>query len=270
MSRVPSQTLSLTGRSTSQSIPSKDPPISEDDSTWLWSQFCGAVWDSFGQGAARDISSFRATCERLWKPFLKPVLDGTYNPRDFSRLMVRNRGLFQSEGALMDEVIPSVLSKVPTETPTSRSQPKRKEQPLLPFYPAYLLIAAYLASHTQTRHDTALFSKASFAKKRRRKTGALTIPTSQRTIARKLAGSHPFPLERLLAIFHAILPQDVRGGGADVMMQIATLRELRLLVRAGAGGDMLDGGKWRCAVGWDFVRGVARGVVCEIEDWIVE
>jgi len=71
----------------------------------------------------------------------------------------------------------------------------------------------------------------------------------------------------MLAIFHAILPHEMKGGGTDVMGMVATLVGLRLVVSAGEGGQ---GGKWRCGVGWEFVRGVAMGVGFDIDSYIIE
>lgn len=55
------------------------------------------------------------------------------------------------------------------------------------------------------------------------------------------------------------------------MGMVATLVGLRLVVSAG-GGDVLGegGGKWRCGVGWEFVREVARGVRFDIESYLIE
>ena len=77
----------------------------DNDSTWLWARFCTAVWDSLGQGVAPDILSFWEVCERLWKPFVQPVVDGSYGIREFSKLMVKNRVLFQGEAVLMESII---------------------------------------------------------------------------------------------------------------------------------------------------------------------
>lgn len=143
----------------------------------------------------------------------------------------------------------------------------------LPYYPTHLLISAYLASHTPPRLDIPLFSQTSLSKRRKRGGGtALGRPSKHRKISRKLLGPQPFPLERLLAIFHAILPHEMNGGGADVMCMFATLVGLRLVVKAGGGpGDVLEGGgKWRCNVGWEFVRGAARGVKFDLESFVME
>ena len=87
------------------------PPETNEDDVWLWSRFCGAVWDSLGKGAARDIVSFRRTCEKIWKPFVKPIRDSILGTRDFSKLMVRNRGLFQGEAALIETVVSANYSE---------------------------------------------------------------------------------------------------------------------------------------------------------------
>lgn len=91
--------------------------ISDDDRLWLWTRFVTAVWDSIGQAAARDLVSFRAVCEKLWNPFVKPILDGQYGPREFSKLMVKNRALFQSELPLKESVLPvGILDPAPDPT----------------------------------------------------------------------------------------------------------------------------------------------------------
>lgn len=71
----------------------------------LWLKYLAVLWDTLGQGAARDLGSFKLLAERLWKPFITPVLDGTFAPGDFSRLLVSRRALFQDESTLVDSII---------------------------------------------------------------------------------------------------------------------------------------------------------------------
>lgn len=57
------------------------------------------------------------------------------------------------------------------------------------------------------------------------------------------------------------------------MGQATTLTGLRLIVKAGdgTGADMVEGGgKWRVNVGWEFVRGLSRGVGFDVESHVVE
>lgn len=113
-------------------------------------------------------------------------------------------------------------------------------------------------------------------KKRRKKGGGTAAggrPSNKyRKIERKLLGPQAFVLERLLAIFHAILPHPV-ASTVDVMTQIATLASLRLLIRtsSAAAGDVLDAqAKWRVNVGWDYVQNVARSVRFDVENYLAE
>lgn len=109
--------------------PSPDP--SDEDSSWLWSRFTGAVWDSLAKAVGRDIVSFRELCERLWQPFVQPIVDGQYGTRDFAKLMVKNRALFQGESALVESVVPRTLDN------GKRSNIKGTPYPLLHDCPDY-------------------------------------------------------------------------------------------------------------------------------------
>jgi origin recognition complex subunit 5 len=142
------------------------------------------------------------------------------------------------------------------------------------------LIAAYLASYNPARTDQTFFTKLHEKKKRRRKanntgTTKSTATSKHRKIQRKLLGPQPFNLERLLAIFHAIVLDKAPAGSGDVLTQIATLASLRMLVRAASGGtrDGFDdgvGAKWRVNVGWEYVCAIAKKVEFEIEDFVAE
>ena len=102
---LPIYTTTSTSTSTQEETGSQQ-DITSEDAAWLWTRFIAAAWDSLGQNVARDIVSFREVCTRLWPPFVQPITDGLYGVREFSKLMVRNRGLFQSEAALLDTIIP--------------------------------------------------------------------------------------------------------------------------------------------------------------------
>lgn len=88
-----------------------------------------------------------------------------------------------------------------------------------------------------------------------------------------------------MAIFAALSSEWAAGAGiapgpdgtlalpidADVGVAIATLASLRLLVRVGLGGDVMDrGARWRINVSWEAVRALGRSVGIEVEDWLVE
>lgn len=252
----------------------------------LWTRFVAAVYDSLGRGAAYDVVSLHALCEKLWPSFTSQIADGTLTTGDFAKLMVAKRALFQTEDMLVDSVVAPLAQSTPASSPNFSD---------LPYYSKYLLCAAYLASYNSARQDSLFFMRSTDRKRRRRggggdggggavaKTNGSNLAAAShagrqaknRKIPRRLLGPGSFPLERLLAIFHSILPHAV-APTADLGTQIATLATLRLLVRSGIGGggggaDALDASaKWKVNVGWDYVVALARGAGFEITEYVME
>jgi origin recognition complex subunit 5 len=71
-----------------------------EDRDWLWPRYCTAVWDSLGKAVARDLRSFKSICHKIWPYFIQPIRDGQFGTRDFSKLLVAKKNLFQSESIL--------------------------------------------------------------------------------------------------------------------------------------------------------------------------
>ena len=245
-----------------------DDEVHEEDKAWLWPRYCAAVWDSLAQNAARDLVAFRDVCHKLWRPFVAPIIKGDFGTRDFSRLLVAQRRLFQDESVLLDSIV---------SQPASTTQSKHHSHEL-PYYAKWLLVAAYLASFNPTKLDALYFMKATERKRRKKGGGTARSgggrPSQNRKIPRHLLAPATFTLDRLLSILHAILPHDFRST-IDVYMQIATLTSLRLLVRGGGvgGSDPLEaGGKWKTgvAVSWEYALALARGLDFELRDYVAE
>ncbi|ORY02178.1 origin recognition complex subunit 5 C-terminus-domain-containing protein, partial [Clohesyomyces aquaticus] len=243
------------------------PDLAEEDDAWLWNRFLGATYDSLSKHAGRDLVSFQHTAHRIWPDFVKPVVEGQFGTRDFSRLMVNRRSLFMIEDAILDRIISASTSASgnhPQNTitnsltngiavPATPSTSKKRGAELrsmhhdLPYYTKHLLISAYLASYNPSRTDTTYFMKHTDKRKNRRKVYSTTSSsTKHRRIPRHLLTPSPFPLDRVLAIFRSLVVTDEVGGGlpqtADIGTQIATLASLRLLVKVGGvgAGDVLE------------------------------
>ncbi|KAF2858474.1 hypothetical protein K470DRAFT_221211 [Piedraia hortae CBS 480.64] len=239
---------------TRESDDDDDDATQEEDKAWLWARFCAAVWDSLGQHAARDLESLRELCDRLWRPFVEPITKGEFGPRDFSRLLVAQRRLFQDESALQDVIVSGMES----------------DSLELPHYTKWLLIAAYLASYNPAKMDQVYYMRTT--ERKQRKAGARGGRRGRggaRGSIRPLLSTTSFTLDRLLSVLHAILPHDDLRTTVDVYTQIATLTRLRLLVKGGVGGEGLDG-KWKVgsAVSWEYVLGLARNLDFGIVDYV--
>lgn len=106
-------------------------------------------------------------------------------------------------------------------------------------------------------------------KRRRRKPNQTPSKSTQkhRKIPRNLLAPSPFPLERLLAVTHALMPHSMPQT-ADILAQIATLVSLRLLLRSGAGDALDPSVRWKVNVGWDLVASLGRSVGLEVRDFV--
>jgi origin recognition complex subunit 5 len=268
-----------------EQFPDYTPDLAAEDDEWLWNRFLSAVWESLSKHTGRDLVSFRNTSMRLWRQFVQPIVDGQFGTRDFSRLMVNRRHLFQLEDSVLDRIITPAPSQatstsssataaaVPTTSSQSALAKRKTIQHDLPYYTTHLLIAAYLASYNPSRTDTTYFMKHTDKRKNRRKVyaGSGITKSKYRRIPRHLLTPSPFTLDRLLAIFRSLLDAPVPQL-ADLTTQIATLTSMRLLVRAGGAGanDMLEpGAKWRVNFQWEWVRSLGRSVNLEVGDYLV-
>ncbi|KAF8445423.1 origin recognition complex subunit 5 C-terminus-domain-containing protein [Terfezia claveryi] len=282
--------------------PSRSPPpdtLAANDQAdlvedlFVYTRFLGTIWESLAKSTSRNILQFKSIADKMWDEFVEPIRSGEYGTRNFSQLYVRQRDMFRVERHILDEVVPSnTTTTTTTNTTTSSSgttaatttssaaaviisqDMMAKATHDLPYYSKLLLLASYLASYNPSRLDVQFFTKASDKRKRRRGGGAIGAGGGRknqvRKIQRRLLGPQPFLLERMLAIFHAIVPDPV-ASSVDLQTQIATLTSLRLLVRASASGDPLEaGGKWRVNVGWEYIRGLARSVKFEVEGFLAE
>nr|XP_022297025.1 origin recognition complex subunit 5-like [Crassostrea virginica]XP_022297026.1 origin recognition complex subunit 5-like [Crassostrea virginica]XP_022297027.1 origin recognition complex subunit 5-like [Crassostrea virginica] len=121
----------------------------------------------------------------------------------------------------------------------------------LPYYSKYLLIAAYLASYNPAKSDKKFFSKHSDKQKKK-------LLKKQERTNNHMLGPKPFPLDRLMAVFYAIVEGKV-APTANIFMQITSLVSVHLLAQV-AGDDQIDVPKYKCLVSLDFIKSVARTV----------
>ncbi|XP_059621239.1 origin recognition complex subunit 5 [Phlebotomus argentipes] len=128
----------------------------------------------------------------------------------------------------------------------------------LPFYAKYLLIAGYLASHNPAKEDKRLFVKDHGKQKKRLKSVNAKAKVSEKTML--LQGPATFSVDRLLAIFHAIIDQKVCLT-CDLLAQISTLVELGFFTRTTTDKNLLEGSA-------RFVCGLQVSVIMRIGEMV--
>lgn len=200
---------------------------------------------------------------KLWRhisPILKSSLELLYLRISNSKAVNPSPGKENSDG----ESIPvhnfeNTLKEELTSTKTFAQSFE------LPYYAKFLLIAAYLASYNPPKEDKRLFMK-NHGKQRKR----LQQVKAKAKITEKLntqLGPKVFTLDRLLAIFYAILEEKI-GLTSNLLAQIATLVELKLI--AGSKEIDLDTAKYKCIVGYDFISAVAQTVGFNVRKYLYD
>lgn len=125
----------------------------------------------------------------------------------------------------------------------------------LPFHARFLLLAAYLASYNPPGTDRKFFVKARTSNTKRQK-------KASQPLSQHLLGPKQFPLNRLVAIFHAIVDEQV-APSAVTLSQVESLVSLRLLARVSR-EEQLSTPRYKCLVGLDCIRAVAKTVGFDI------
>uniref|UniRef100_A0A182LVA6 Origin recognition complex subunit 5 n=1 Tax=Anopheles culicifacies TaxID=139723 RepID=A0A182LVA6_9DIPT len=226
--------------------------------------FLGTFWK-----VCRDAKELRLVAVECFLPYCEPIRDGTIPATDsmnlwrnitktlkvalstmYMRLGTRHNGTGTSVTAMTSTFLPQYIE--------------------LPYYAKYLLIAAYLASNNATKEDKRLFVK-NHGKQRKRMQAVNARAKVVEKMITKL-GPKAFNIDRLLAIFYAILDEKV-GLTCNLMAQISTLVHLKLLTYVsvdGGGGGMLDGSVTRlqCTVGLDFIMHVGRMVGFNVRQYL--
>ncbi|XP_011190741.1 origin recognition complex subunit 5 isoform X2 [Zeugodacus cucurbitae] len=212
--------------------------------------------------ACRDLSELKITARKCFTFYMEPILDGTVSMTDVSRLWRCIAGPLRT--ALTQVYIRSGQAETPAEN-NDKEILKIAQSLELPYYGKYLLIAAFIASYNSSKDDKRLFVK-NHGKRRKR----LQNVNANAKVTEKLntyIGPKSFSVDRLLAIFYAILEEKV-GLTCNLLSQISTLVNLKLLSFV-SGENVMDGtSRLQCTVGLDFVICISQVVGFNVRQYL--
>ncbi|XP_050074691.1 origin recognition complex subunit 5 [Anopheles maculipalpis] len=225
--------------------------------------FLGTFWK-----VCRDVKELRLVAAECFLPYCEPIRDGTIPATDSICLW---RNITKTLKLALSTMYMRLGTEHSTGRPEKTSDITAAQYIELPYYAKYLLIAAYLASNNATKEDKRLFVK-NHGKQRKR----LQTVNARAKVVEKMAtklGPKAFNVDRLLAIFYAILDEKV-GLTCNLMTQISTLVHLKLLAYASVDGGtgMLDGSvtRFKCTVGLDFIMHVGRMVGFNVRQYLTD
>ncbi|XP_063983466.1 origin recognition complex subunit 5 [Diachasmimorpha longicaudata] len=212
----------------------------------------------------RDINELRYMAQINFSKYIEPVKSGQCDETDVTTLWRNISGVLKSNL----EVIYLRVSTEDFKERTELSQQIESTTKLalsfeLPFYAKFMLIAAYLASYNPAKEDKRLFMKQSSKTKKRKRAVPLNKPITMNT----QVGPRTFPLDRMLAIFCAIIEEKV-DLNANLLAQIPTMCKLGLL--SVVGDNNLDEPKFRCCVNLDFVVIISKTVGFSVRNYLYD
>ncbi|KAJ5386273.1 hypothetical protein N7509_008814 [Penicillium cosmopolitanum] len=256
--------------------------LPDEASYHIYPHFVSTVYDTLIGPTVGSIPTFRAICQRLWPQFVAPVVQGEAAPGggtdwDFARLVVKNRVLFrhQGESALVHRIVPEESAASSKTILLSQAQAEERQAANDPSTPN----KKGKRSKTRITKSTlsSAFATSSATTSATGGGGGITGPSTILT-------ARPFPLERLLAVYHAVDPNPPANPihtpavSDQIYAELATLRRLRLVVPAsghhggatmGSGNTSADAGeKWCVNVSGDWIGELAKGIGVEVGEWL--
>lgn len=210
--------------------------------------------------ACRDLNELRYMAKLNFPKYCDPILKGESERDDVNKLWRHITPYLRSSLAQLYLRTASSYSLEETLKPTALSSSATYVLSFdLPYYAKFFLIAAYLASYNPAKADSRIFVK-NHGKDRKKK-------RQQRKQPEQLLGPKAFALDRLLAIFYAIVGEDVNLT-ANLLSQMSSLVRLQLLTVVG--DEHIDLPRYKCAVDFEFISTVARTVSFNIRKYLYE
>ncbi|KAJ3184516.1 Origin recognition complex subunit 5 [Geranomyces variabilis] len=251
-----------------------------DEEPEFFTGFIAMLYEVFVH-PCKDMRELRHLVSLLFPKYVEPVKAGKMTRQQTSKLFgnIQDHLRDALQGLYLRQISSSEWRQGTSTTnqqPSSAgpSKPQARAGPGamdLPYYTKFLIIAAFLASYNPPRLDVRFFAKDRSDEVTRRKGGkgrAGRVQKEGGKMRQQLLGPKAFPVERMLAIFYSILPDEV-DSTVDIQMQIASLTTLRLLVRVTA-PDRLDGVKCKCNASCEFVKAIGRSVRFDVGQYLYD
>ncbi|KAJ3166861.1 Origin recognition complex subunit 5 [Geranomyces variabilis] len=240
-----------------------------DEEPEFFTGFIAMLYEVFVH-PCKDMRELRHLVTLLFPKYVEPVKAGKMTRQQTSKLFgnIQDHLRDALQGLYLRQISSSEWRQGMSATNQTSSAGPHKPQTRagpgamdLPYYTKFLIIAAFLASYNPPRLDVRFFAKDRSDEVTRRKGGkgrAGRVQKEGGKMRQQLLGPKAFPVERMLAIFYSILPDEIEST-VDIQMQIASLTTLRLLVRVTA-PDRLDGVKCKCNASCEFVKAIGRSI----------
>ncbi|ORY78676.1 origin recognition complex subunit 5 C-terminus-domain-containing protein [Protomyces lactucae-debilis] len=175
-----------------------------DSALWpsIWQHYCQTIYGTFVELVGHDLQLYRLLAKKLLPAYLEPVRQGRLEATNHVQLARAAQAAMAREAWITEE-------EQITEDQSGLTVQQRKmaHESELSVSTRYLLVAAFLASYNPVRTDVMFFSKGRGPAKKRR--AAVGKHAKAEQLPQKVLGPKGFPIERMIAIYHAISPRTV-------------------------------------------------------------
>lgn len=248
--------------------------------------------------ACRDLKELSFLSQKCYSTYYAPVLSGEIRSTDVTNLW---RNVTKSLKISLGTIYMRIGNVASTEIKSSniaenedifeirqrQSSIKTFAQMLeLPFYAKYLLIASFLASHNDAKSDKKLFMKHHGKERKRKAISKVMIENNflfkfvllkyilfKFKVVEKMNvqfGPKSFNIDRLLAIFYAILDEKV-GLTCNLLSQISTLVDLNFLTFSSGENNIIDGtARLQSTIGLDFAINIGKLVGFNVKQYLTD
>ena len=209
----------------------------------------------------RDLNELRFMARINFAKYIEPIESGQCDEKNAA-------ALWRNISNVLKANLEVIYLRVSTEDFVQRTQLSEEIESTtklalsfeLPYYAKFLLIAAYLASYNPVKEDKRLFMKQSGKIKKRK-------PSKKAVVLNTHSGPKAFPLDRMLAIFCAIIEEKV-DLNASLLSQIPTMCQLGLMTTVG--DKNLDEPKYKCCVSYDFITVISKTVGFSVKNYLYD
>ncbi|KAI5715779.1 hypothetical protein M8J77_022280 [Diaphorina citri] len=212
----------------------------------------------------RDLRELKNLISNVFPKYVEPIQSGDLLHSDVVALW---RHIAPYLKATINNAYLGFVLKESTDTSTATptlttTQALRMKLLDLPYYTKYFLIASYLASFISPKHDRRLFVKRAHSRSKKRN----IVNVRSERVENELMGAKSFSLDRLLAIFYAIIQDGEVNLTANLLAQISSLVELKLLTVLSDGN--LDKPNYKCSVDKETIYAISKTLDFNIKKYL--
>ena len=214
--------------------------------------------------ACRNVSQLRLVAKECFAKYCEPIFIDPDAQRQVTKL-------WHNVSDTLKETLAHIYSRIEaaSEEHKQLQQSKQAVQVLeLPYYAKFLLVAGFLSSHNPASQDKRLFVKNHGKQRKRMQAVNAKAKLGEQTSLQQ--GPKSFTIDRLLAIFHAILDQKVTLT-CNLMAQISSLVQLNFFVYVANETNVVEGAaRLQCFLTYEFATQIGEMVGFNVRQYLFD